>query len=151
MITKEQLRFSPLAHASWIDNAVVPINNHFRLSISKNGSRGLWHVGEDDSYEVAIQAFEHEGGKGDLVWVENDTVTSRCNIADINKLAGVAAKLVYVGKIEVFDIGTLAGGPGGQPHWFPRFYCAQGKDLTQKLQYSYRVWGSKNHRFIPAH
>jgi len=150
MITKEQLRFSPLAHAPWIDNAVVPINNHFRLSISKNGSRGLWHVGEDDSYEVAVQAFEHEGGKGDLVWIDNDTVTSQCDMADINKLARIAAKLVYVGKVEVFDIGDRIDYPDGQPRWLTRFYCAQGNDLTQKLEYSYRVWGKDNHRFILA-
>lgn len=144
-ITAAHLQFKPLAHATFIDNAVVPINNHFQLSISKNRSPGMWYVGDDDSYEVAIQAFEPGNPTRCLVWVGNDNVTRDCDLADINRLADHARTLIYVGRIEVFDCGE----GDKEPRWLTRFCCAAGKDFEEKTKYAQRVWSEMRHRFIP--
>ena len=145
-ITQADLVFTPLEHTPFIGNAVVVVKPNFRLSISKNYSPGMWYVGKDGSYEVGIQCFETEGGKGELVWVGKDTVTPGCDLEEINRLAAVASKLTYAGKIEVFDTIDRTK----KPQWSTRFYCAAGRDLEQKLSYSEGVWGKERFRFIPA-
>lgn len=142
------LDFNPLPDSPWIDNAVIPINNHFRLSVSMNKYEGLWYVGEHDSYEVAIMATETEGGEGALVFFNGDTVQCDCSMRDIRRLMRAASRLVYVGRIEVFDVGGKSVCPDGQPRWLTRFHCAKGEDLQQKLKYANRVWGKDRHRFI---
>lgn len=145
-ITQADLVFSRLDHAPFIANAVVAVKPHFRLSISKNYSPGMWYTGRDGSYEVAIQCFETEGGNGELVWVGNDTITPNCDLEEINRLAALASEMTYAGKIEVFD--TIDRRT--ERCWSPRFYCAVGRDLEKKLSYSEGVWGKDRFRFIPA-
>lgn len=152
-IIEEQLVFRPLEHATWIQNAVVPIKPHFRLSISKgfgHGRPGTWYVGEDGSYEVAVQAFEEEGGLGDLVWIDNDTVVRGRSIHGINVLAERAMKLTYFGKIEVFDIPSNSVGAPTTRQWLPRFFCADGDDVLKKLDYANHIWGRGGYRLIPV-
>lgn len=153
-ITISQLHFRPLTHAPFIDNAVVEINKHFQLSISKNrtGGCGLttaphtwmgetctccgvgwWTVGVDDCYEVGIQALEPGLPNRSLVFYDGKTVTRGCNLADINHLADVARSLIYFGRIEVFE----GGRSDKEPDWRTRFCYAQ------------RVWPDMYHRFIP--
>ena len=64
MITQDQLTFKPLAGVTWINNAVIPIKPHFRLSISKNIYKGKWYVGSDDCYEVGVQDLRMKVDRG---------------------------------------------------------------------------------------
>lgn len=149
-ITRESLVFKPLNGSKWIDNAVVEISPHFRLSISMNTAAGRWYVGKEGSFEAAILAFEEKSDLGDLVWVDNDTVTRNCGMDDINRLAEIASKLVYVGRIEVFDVADRSIDPTLCPRWYKRFFCAAGKDLSIKIKYADRIWGKEKYKFIPA-
>jgi len=150
-ITHADLVFKPLeGSTSFIDNAVIQVKPHFRLSISKNRSQGMWYVGRDDEYEVAIQAFAVPGGLGDLVWYKNDTVIRDCDLETINELAKYAEGLTYIGKIEVFDVGDRKVCPDGMPRWLERFHCAEGIDAEKKIQYANRVWRRGRFRFIPV-
>lgn len=150
MITQDQLTFKPLAGVTWINNAVIPIKPHFRLSISKNIYKGMWYVGSDNCYEVGVQAFKDEGGPGDLVWIWGDTVVRDCDLAKINEIAAEAAKMTYAGRIEVFDVADRSIHPDLKPRWLERFYCAEGVDLSEKLYYSKHIWKPECFRFIPA-
>jgi hypothetical protein len=153
VITQEQLIFKPLPWAPWINNASIPVKAHFRLSISKGkigGGHERWYVGVDGSYEVGIQAFKDEGGPGDLVWLGGDNVIRDCDLRMINELAEQAAKMTYAGRIEVFDVADRSIHPDLQPRWLERFYCAEGNDLSQKLDYTRRIWKEECYRFIPA-
>ena len=152
MITEQDLKFKPLPQVPYIANAVVPVNEHFRLSISYNTSHGMFWVGHEGSYEVAIQAFETVGGKGDLVFVDggSNTVTSDCDIAAINTLFEKASRMRYVGRIDVLDTPDGPSCPAGQERWLERFYCAEGDDLREKLAYAERIWGKDRYKFIPV-
>lgn len=150
-ITHKDLQFNPLDGRPWINNAVVAVKQHFRLSVSKNRSKGMWYVGADDSYEVAVQACETLDGQGDLVTMSHgDNIKSDCDLETINRLAEEAEKLTYAGKIEVFDVADRSIHPDLQPRWLTRFYCAEGRDLEDKLKYSERIWGKERYRFIPV-
>lgn len=143
------MEFKPLAHASWIMNAVVPINDHFRLSVSYNERDGMWAVGSVGSYEVAIQVGKPGSEYWSLVQMPDHStnVYSGCDDAKIEHLRKQAETLKFGGEIEVFGVRQGAK----ERAWGHRFFCAEGDDQKGKLDYVARVFtGEDKWRFTPA-
>ncbi len=122
------MEFKPLGHAPWIMNAVVPIKEHVQLSVSYNDRKGMWHVGEKGSYEVAVQMTDPGRYPGIACMVEK------------------GGTLIYAGAVEVFDARQGAS----EKAWGIRFLCAEGYDKIGKLKYAKDTWGADGHRFVPA-
>lgn len=142
----DNLQYKPLSHATWIMNAVIPVSEHFQLSVSYGN--GLWYVGTKERPEVAIQAIDKSINQyADLVKVSkhNDNIYHNCGPAMIECLFDTASKLKFGGRIEVFDIAE------GQktPQWNFRFFYALGNDYDEKIEYAKHIWGSDEYRVIP--
>lgn len=142
------LKFKPLSHARWINNAELPVNEHFQLSISYNEKEGMWKVGDIGSYEVAIQCISNTSPYASLVAFEDTggNIFNDCSEEDILNLVERAKTLEYAGEILIFD--KLPGQK--EPDWQHRFYCAKGYDLKGKLAYCKSIWGSKSTKYEPA-
>ena len=145
------MEFKPLGHAPWIMNAVVPVKEHVQLSVSYNDRKGMWHVGEKGSYEVAVQMTDpgRYPGIACLVSFEDNPSGNIWPDCDDSRIAGLVEKgkaLTYAGAVEVFDVRQGAS----EKAWGIRFLCAEGYDKTGKLEYARDTWGADGHRFVPA-
>lgn len=136
--------FTPLDHAPFINNAVIPVNDNFQISVSYNINSGLWQVGEMDNYEAAIQVRKPTGKHNYWSLVEfednkNINIFPNCNRADLNKLVLKAQKLKYCCEIEILDEDNV---------WKHKFFCADGFDFEQKKKYCKWVWGNNKYRIV---
>lgn len=138
------LTFKSLSHAPWIRNAVIPVNDHFRVSVSYGD--GEWYVGHPGDYEVAIQAIDSRyPGVASLVDFEDNSqgnIFSHCNEGKIRALIERAKTLKYKCAIEVFDVRCGET----EKRWGIRFLCADGYDFDEKEKYCRSVFGVPNVR-----
>jgi len=139
---KLNLEFKPLEGVCGIMNAVVPVNDHFRISVSYSTDEALWYAGKIGDYEAAIQV----GLPGGKYWsLVEDPETYR-NIyphttdIDILVLVDKARELEYGGEIEIFD--TF------EKSWVGKDYFATGYDYEKKLKYAELIWGYGRYRVI---
>lgn len=144
-----QLDFKPLDHAPWIMNAVVPVTKHTQLSVSYNGSEGMWYAGDKGDYEVAIQVIDPDRypGVASLVSFKDNpssNVFPHTKDSGLPALAEKAKQLVYHGAIEVF----AERGSDKEKTWGVRFLCAKGYDFQSKLGYTRGVFGAGNYRLV---
>jgi hypothetical protein len=149
-----KLDFKPLGHAPWIMNATVPVNGHFRLSVSYSlpaeGFGGTWwYAGEPGSYEVAVQALDDRyPGTACLVSMPEfggSNVLAGCGMSALALVESWARKLEYRGAIEVFDSNSARI----EKAWMVRFLCACGIDYQGKMEYAGRMWGEGCFREVP--
>ncbi len=153
MIILTQSDFSPLPHAPWLLNAVVDVKPHFNLSVTYNGGdSGLWHAGEWDNFEVAIQVYGDSTKYRSLVELPdnpNTNIYPNMRMADLTRLADKAMTLEYHGEIQVFV--EPENNPAAKEKdfvWRHRFYTAKGHDHEAKWNYVKNTFGEKNCRFI---
>lgn len=132
-----KLNFEPLPKAPWINNAVVPINEHFRLSVSYNTSRGLWYAGSYGAFEAAIQVGNPASPTGSEYWslVElpdnpRANIYPDCGMDDLERLCEIAKDLEYACELQV-----LENARGEPEEWLHRFFCAKGHDEKAKTNY----------------
>jgi hypothetical protein len=128
--------FSRLPGRNWIWNAVVPVKEGVRLSVSFSEPGGLWAVGDIGSYEVAIQVNSgHEHGWS-LAYVEGDTnVFNDCDEAELDRIFALAQKVKLVCQIDAF-----AQWDAKEPRWGHRFDCIEGKDMEDKIAWCKKVF-----------
>lgn len=123
-------------------NARVPVNEHFRLSVSYGD--GLWYVGSaaEDSYECAIQAgalgFEYWSLVEIKKWRNN--VRPDTSLDEIPMLYDLAQSLVYSGRLWVYCEGNI----GEPPSWRFRHHTAAGHDEEMKLKHSDYIYDGKD-------
>ena len=141
------LDFKPLGHARWIQNAVVPINDNCRLSVSYGN--GLFYVGTIGCYEAALQMTDRRYPEiASLVSFKDnprDNLFRDCDDAKLEELIELGKTLEYKGALEIFD--TKVGDK--DPAWGIRFLCAKGHDYEVKEKYVKDMWGDGKWRFIP--
>ena len=146
-----QLDFKPLSHAPWLMNAVVPVNKHVQLSVTYNGSPGMWYAGDKDDYEAAVQMIDpcRYPGVACVVFFKdnkNDNVFPHTNESGLQGLVARGKELKYYGAIEVCD----ERGSDKEKIWGVCFLCAEGHDYQQKMKYSKSMFGKDNCRFVEA-
>ncbi len=135
--------FKRLPGRNWIWNAVVPVKEGVRLSVSFSEPGGLWAAGDMGSYEVAIQVNSgHEHGWS-LAYVEGSTnVFSDCDEAELDRIFALAQKVKIVCQIDVFDLRDREK----EPRWAHRFDCIEGKDMDDKIAWCKKLWQPEHYR-----
>ena len=146
-----QLDFKSLSHAPWLMNAVVPINKHVQLSVTYNGSPGMWYAGDKGDYEAAVQMIDpcRYPGVACLVFFKdnkNDNVFPHTKESGLQVLVARGEKLEYYGAIVVF----AERGSDREKTWGVRFLCAKGHDYRSKLRYTKSTFGEGAYRFVEA-
>ncbi len=152
MITLTPSDFTPLSNAPWLLNAVVDVKPHFNLSVTYNGHDGLWHCGEWDNFEVAIQVYGSSTKYRSLVELpenSNTNIYPHKTMRELANIVALAMPLEYYGEIQVL------AEPEDNPKatakdfvWRHRFYTAKGHDHSQKWNYVKGTFGEKGIRFI---
>ena len=142
------LNFLPLPDAKGIMNAVVPVNHHFRLSVSYSELGAVRHVGSIKDYQAAIQV----GITGGKYWSLVDDEETRTNVYrhrtedSLEALIEKALGLEFGGTIEVFD--RFRGSK--LKNWGLKFYFAKGYDFDHKYSYAQDTWGEGGYRVLNA-
>jgi hypothetical protein len=126
-----ELQFKPLNGVplkGGVFNAVVPVNDNFRVSVSYYECFPSGSVGSaPDNYECAIEVGKPDAQYWSLVQIDG-TNTWHGGMSLIHDLMEKAAALKFAGEIQIY---TRREGPNRT--WGHCFYCAEGEDQKFKL------------------